>query len=58
MLGEQAIYVLHLMVFRSGRSWTRLFLYAFTESVGLGLWRVLEGMGAKGEDLKAQGLTT
>lgn len=54
----QGIYILHLVLFRSGRSWTRLFLYLVTEGVGLGLWRVLEGMGAKGEDLKAAGLTT
>lgn len=50
--------MLSLLVFRSGRTWTRLFLYTLTEGGGLGLWRVLEGMAAKGEDLKQSGLTT
>lgn len=54
----QTIYLLHLLFFRSGRSWRRLFLFVFTETIGVSLWRWLQGMADKGEELAQQGMVT
>ncbi|KAK4049498.1 hypothetical protein OIO90_005449 [Microbotryomycetes sp. JL221] len=54
---SNAIYVIHLGLFRSGRTWTRLFYYATTEMIALVFWQQLEGMNKRGEELAQRGLT-
>ncbi|GAA5996779.1 Snd2p [Rhodotorula paludigena] len=46
-----AIYLLHLAVFSSGRSYRRLFLFAATEAIAIGLWNMMKSMAARGEEL-------
>ncbi|KAK4046271.1 hypothetical protein OIV83_006194 [Microbotryomycetes sp. JL201] len=52
-----AIYLLHLVLFRSGRSWSRLLYFTATEIIALILWQQLEGMNTRGEELAQRGLT-
>ncbi|KAL8279206.1 hypothetical protein RQP46_008462 [Phenoliferia psychrophenolica] len=54
---SNAVYILSLFLFRSGRSWTRLFYYSTTEVAAVVLWQQLEAMAKKGDDLAAAGLT-
>ncbi|KAM0752834.1 DUF788-domain-containing protein [Meredithblackwellia eburnea MCA 4105] len=52
------IYLGHLFIFRSGRSWFRLFAYLSSEIIAVVLWAQLADMAAKGGDLAAAGLTS
>ncbi|GAA5917062.1 hypothetical protein JCM6882_001918 [Rhodosporidiobolus microsporus] len=53
------IYILHLLLFKSGRSFRRLFLFALTETIAVSLWRWIQAAAAKGEEIgAAKGLTT
>ncbi|KAI5479897.1 hypothetical protein MNV49_002455 [Pseudohyphozyma bogoriensis] len=52
------IYLLHLFIFRSGRTWTRLFYFSVTDVLAIVLWNQLEGMAKRGDDLSAAGLTS
>ncbi|GAA5828792.1 hypothetical protein JCM11251_005876 [Rhodosporidiobolus azoricus] len=53
------LYILHLFIFKSGRSFRRLFLFALTETIAVSLWRWLQAEAAKGEEVGAgKGLTT
>ncbi|GAA5863205.1 hypothetical protein JCM3774_000810 [Rhodotorula dairenensis] len=45
------VYLLHLLVFSSGRSYRRLFLFAVTEAIAVGLWNQLQAMARRGEEL-------
>ncbi|GAA6001482.1 hypothetical protein JCM10207_006689 [Rhodosporidiobolus poonsookiae] len=45
------IYLAHLILFKSGRSFRRLFLFALTETVAVTLWRWMQGMAARGEEV-------
>ncbi|ORY56540.1 hypothetical protein BCR35DRAFT_284110 [Leucosporidium creatinivorum] len=53
-----AIYLLHLFIFRSGRTWRRAFLFSFTEIIAVVLWQQLEGMAKRTDELAAPGLTS
>ncbi|GAA5854381.1 hypothetical protein JCM8547_001802 [Rhodosporidiobolus lusitaniae] len=53
------IYLIHLFLFRSGRSWKRLFLFVVTETVAVSLWSWVMALADKGADISAgTGLTT
>ena len=54
---DQALYLLHLWLWSSGRSWTRLGYYLTTEAVALVLWRQLVDMARRGDNLAQPGLT-
>lgn len=43
--------MLHLLIFSSGRSYRRLFLFAVTEAIAVGLWNQLQAMAQRGEEL-------
>ncbi|KAG0661422.1 hypothetical protein C6P46_004019 [Rhodotorula mucilaginosa] len=45
------VYLLHLLIFSSGRSYRRLFLFAVTEAIAVGLWNQLQAMAQRGEEL-------
>ncbi|POY70432.1 hypothetical protein BMF94_6500 [Rhodotorula taiwanensis] len=45
------VYLLHLILFSSGRSKRRLFLFAVTEAIAVGLWNQLKAMAERGEEL-------
>ncbi|GAA5983262.1 hypothetical protein JCM10908_000217 [Rhodotorula pacifica] len=45
------VYLLHLFIFSSGRSYRRLFLFAVTEAIAVGLWNQLQAMAQRGEEL-------
>ncbi|BGO91669.1 hypothetical protein NBRC10512_008117 [Rhodotorula toruloides] len=45
------IYLLHLLLFSSGRSYRRIFLFAATEAVAIGLWNQMKAMARRGEEL-------
>lgn len=47
----QGVYLLHLLIFSSGRSYRRLFLFAVTEAIAAGLWNQLQAMAQRGEEL-------
>lgn len=57
LTGLQAVYVAHLLLFKSGRTWTRALLYLVTEGIALGIWQQLVGMAKKGSDLGQAGMT-
>ena len=50
-LSPQGVYLLHLLIFSSGRSYRRLFLFAVTEAIAVGLWNQLQAMAQRGEEL-------
>ncbi|GAA6020972.1 hypothetical protein JCM8202_003795 [Rhodotorula sphaerocarpa] len=45
------VYLLHLFIFSSGRSYRRLFLFAVTEAIAIGLWNQLQAMAKGGQEL-------
>ncbi|GAA5973958.1 hypothetical protein JCM21900_001318 [Sporobolomyces salmonicolor] len=56
---EQAIYLVHLALFPSGRTFRRLALFGLTEAVAVLLWQQLQGMARRGEALDGRtGLVT
>lgn len=48
---DQGVYLLHLFIFSSGRSYRRLFLFAVTEAIAIGLWNQLQAMAKGGQEL-------
>ncbi|GAA6028237.1 hypothetical protein JCM8097_006932 [Rhodosporidiobolus ruineniae] len=48
------IYLLHLFLSPSGRSFRRLFLFVLTETIAVSLWRWMQGMAARGEELNGK----
>ncbi|GAA5938992.1 uncharacterized protein JCM15063_004388 [Sporobolomyces koalae] len=53
---SSVIYLLHLLVFQSGRTKWRLFLFVSTLTSELSLWQQLEGMAQRGQSLEGKGL--
>ncbi|GAA5975501.1 hypothetical protein JCM11641_004288 [Rhodosporidiobolus odoratus] len=45
------IYLLHLFIFSSGRSFRRLFLFVLTETIAVSLWRWMQAMAKRGEEV-------
>ncbi|BGP40364.1 hypothetical protein JCM10450v2_004345 [Rhodotorula kratochvilovae] len=45
------IHLLHFLLFTSGRTYRRVFLFAASEAVAVGLWNQLQAMAAAGTEL-------
>ncbi|BGP16495.1 hypothetical protein JCM10213_001168 [Rhodosporidiobolus nylandii] len=50
-LATGGVYLVHLFLSSSGRSFKRLFLFAVTETIAVSLWQWMVDMAAKGQEI-------
>ena len=48
--------MIHLFIFKSGRTWFRLFLFVFSKAIAVFFWAQLVDAAQKGQDLSGEGL--